>query len=699
MLSCNKKRLILSVSLLLLTLSAVASVPTSPDMKMSYKWADDKLKELTLDEKLDFTVGYQDFFFPGITEKGIPFLYLSDATKGLHLRPELKDTVHVRQLERSTAFPAPIMLAATFNPSLAYEYGEAVGEECRAGGVALLLGPGVNLARNAQCGRNYEYLGEDPYLVGNLAASYIKGIQSTGTAACIKHFIANETEFYRRRTNSILDDRTLHEIYMRPFRDGIDAGVAFIMTSYNKLNGEWTGESSFAIDTLIRRDLGFKGCVISDWRSVYDNRKTVKSGQNVIMPGSPEIRDEIAAMVRNGQLTETDIDNMIRPLLATCHAYGLYDPDRKKYDTSLLDKFPAHEQVSLRTAEEGVVLLKNNGILPLDNPKGKKILVTGNYLDKDFNKVGASADVVGYNQVTWRQALEKEFGGSVEFVAKPTDKQIAEADVVIVSTGTVDREAYERPFDLPSKENRFIKKITSINPNTVVVVFTGSGVGMNDFAEDAAAIIYGWYPGQNGMQAVSGVIAGRVNPSGKLPLTIEKSFSDSPARDLMPAGAKFYTHLFNERMIMPYDIPYKEGVMMGYRWYDSQDIEPLFPFGHGLTYTDWEIVKPTVKVKDGKVTVKGKVKNTGKREGAQVVQVYVTEKNPTVARPPRELKGIAKITAAPGTTASYEIEIPVSDLGFYDEATHAFRTNPGDYILSVGTSSRDLPHLLPLTIK
>lgn len=682
-----------------IALAASAVTPSADDMERSYQWADDKLKELTLEEKLNFTVGYHDFFFPGVPEKGIPYLYMSDATKGLHLRPTLPDTTHIRQLEKSTAFPAPIMLAATFNPELARAYGEAVGEECRAGGVELLLGPGVNLARNAQCGRNYEYLGEDPFMVGKMAAEYIRGIQSTGTAACIKHFIANETEFYRRRTNSIVDERTLNEIYMPPFRDGVEAGVAFIMTSYNKLNGEWTGESRMVIDSLIRCNLGFKGCVISDWRSVYDNLKTVKSGQNVIMPGSPEIREEIASFVREGKLSEADIDNMIRPLLATCHAYGLYDPDRQKYRPELLSKFPEHERVSMQTAEEGVVLLQNNGLLPLENMEGKKILVTGNYLDKDFNKVGASADVEGYNQVTWRQALEREFGDRLEFVAKPTDRHISEADVVIVSTGTVDREAYERPFDLPSKENKFIRKIAGLNPNTVVVVFTGSGVGMNDFAADAAAIVYGWYPGQNGMQAVSGVIAGRVNPSGKLPLSIEKSFSDSPARDLMPAGAKFYTHLFNERMIMPYDIPYKEGVMMGYRWYDSQEIEPLFPFGHGLSYTDWELAKPTVKVKDGNITIKGKVKNTGDRDGAQVVQVYVTEKHPTVARPPRELKGTAKVAVKSGASATYQIEIPVSALSFYDESVHAFRTTPGDYLLSVGTSSRDLPHSLPLTIK
>lgn len=680
---------ILPKLLLLATAASVYAIGT-PDWQTSYAWADAKLKELTLDEKLNMTVGYEEFFFPGFPEKGIPYLYLSDATKGVHLRPELTDTVHIRQLERSTAFPAPIMLAATFNPELSYEYGKAVGEECRAGGVELLLGPGVNLARNSQCGRNYEYLGEDPYMVGRMAAEYIKGLQSTGTAACIKHFIGNETEFYRRRTNSIIDERTLHELYMRPFKAGIDAGVAFIMTSYNKLNGEWTGESRNVIDTLIRRDLGFKGAVVSDWRSVYDHEKVVKSGQNSIMPGSREIRNDIAGLVSSGKLTEKDIDSMIRPLLATCHAFGLYD--REKYIPKLLSKFPDHERISMRTAEEGTVLLKNNGILPLENPNGKKILVTGNYLDKDFNWVYASADVKGYNKISWRQALQKEFGDNLIFTAKPTDKEIKEADIVIVSTGTVDREAYERSFELPAAENNQLKRIAALNPNTIVVVFTGSGVKLTDFAEDAAAIVYGWYPGQNGMAAVAGVLTGRINPSGKLPLSIEKDFNDSPAKDVMPKGAKFYTKLVNERMITPYDVNYDEGVLMGYRWYDTKGIAPLYPFGYGLTYTDWEITKPSVKVKDKKVVVKSGLKNIGKRDGAQVVQIYASEKNPTVVRPMKELKGVKKIFLAAGTNTRFEISFDIDELGFYDSENHGWKLNPGEYVIAIGTSSRDILH-------
>ncbi len=263
---------------------------------------------------------------------------------------------------------------------------------------------------------------------------------------------------------------------------------------------------------------------------------------------------------------------------------------------------------------------------------------------------------------------------------------------MIVSTGTVDREAYERPFELPAAENNQLKRITALNPNTIVVVFTGSGVKLTDFAEDAAAIVYGWYPGQNGMAAVAGVLTGRINPSGKLPLSIEKDFNDSPAKNVMPQGAKFYTKLVNERMITPYDVNYDEGVLMGYRWYDTKGIAPLYPFGYGLTYTDWEIAKPSVKVKNGKVVVKSGLKNIGKRDGAQVVQIYASEKNPTVVRPMKELKGVKKIFLAAGANTRFEISFDIDELGFYDSENHGWKLNPGEYVIAIGTSSRDILH-------
>ena len=267
----------------LLLLAAVAFAGSvSAQQKMSweeaYKKADEVISKLTTEEKVRMTQGYSEFFFNGVPEKGIPYVYLSDATQGVHIRTNLPASSTLKQLEKSTAFPCPIMLSATFNPDLAYTYAKSVGEECRAGGVEVLLGPGINIYRDSQCGRNFEYFGEDPYLTSRMAEKYVAGMQSTGTAACMKHFVCNNLEFYRRRSNSVVDERAMHEIYLPGFKAGIDAGVATVMTSYNQVNGEWAGQSEYVIKDLLRGYLGFKGGIMTDWKSIYDWEKVIKSG-------------------------------------------------------------------------------------------------------------------------------------------------------------------------------------------------------------------------------------------------------------------------------------------------------------------------------------------------------------------------------------------------------------------------------------
>lgn len=666
----------------------------------AYRLADEKIRELTLEEKLQFTRGYSEFYFYGVPDKGIPYLYHSDATQGVHIRNNLKDTTLVKQMERSTAFPCPVMLAATFDEALAAEYGRAVGEECRAGGIEVLLGPGVNMARNSQCGRNFEYFGEDPLLTGAMAAAYIRGLQSTGTAGCVKHFLCNETEFYRRRSNSVVDERALHEIYLPPFKDAVDAGVAFVMTSYNRLNGEWTGQNKWLIDTLLRNEMGFRGSVMSDWSSVYDTYKTVTSGLNTVMPGNRKFSDELAALVRDGKVTEADIDRMICPAIATGIAFGLYD--RTKYRPELLERFPEHCALATSVAEKGIVLLKNNSTLPLK--KGRSILVTGPFIDADpraNDNPASSADVKGYDYVTLRAALSDEFGGDVRFVASPTGSELQNADVVITTTGTVDMESFERPFALPRDEEKRLRKITKLNPNTVVLVFSGSGIKMTGWADNTAALLYCWYPGQTGMKAVAGVLSGRINPSGKLPITIEKDFKDSPAKGTMPQGAEFYNtayRAYNEKLITLYDVNYDESVLVGYRWYDTKGIEPLFPFGYGLSYTDFKIGGIKARVKGHEAEIRFTVSNVGERDGIETVQVYFTETNPTVMRPQKELKAFRRVELKAGKSETVSIKVPIAEIGFWDTVTHRWNVNPGEYIISVGTSSRDIAGTARITI-
>lgn len=673
------------------------------DWDTAYKLADSKLQELSISEKLQFTRGYSNFYFFGLPDKGIPPLYLSDATQGVHIRTNLPDTTLVKQLKRSIAFPCPIMLTATFNPVLAHDYAEAVGEECRAGGIEVLLGPGVNITKNSQCGRNFEYMGEDPYLSAVIASNYVKGIQSTGTAACLKHFICNETEFYRRRSNSVVDERALHEIYLAPFKAGIDAGAAYVMTSYNKVNGEWAGQSDYVIKKLLRGDLGFKGCVMSDWSSVYDTEKMVKSGQNTEMPGRKAMIQDVIKLLQKGKLTVADIDSMIRPVLATGYAYGLYDRD--KYKPELLGNFDSHVRVAGNVASEGVVMLKNNGVLPLQ--QGKKVLLTGKWFDCDprasvLHHPSASAEVEGYDHVSLADALGNLLGANLTVSENPTDEELKSADVVIVSTGTIDVESFERPFALPKDEEGFIKRTVKGNPNTIVLVFSGSGIRMTGWNDDAAALIYGWYPGQCGMTAIADILTGRANPSGKLPLTIEREFKDSPAKNTMPQGAQFYNlapRCYNEALITPYNVYYKESVLVGYRWYDTKGIKPLYPFGFGLSYTTFELTKPAAKVdKNGKIRLTVTVKNTGSMTGAEVVQIYAGEDSPTVLRPQKELKAFDKVQLAPGEKKTVTFEIDKQQLAFWNDETHAWQLNPGDYTVSIGTSSADIAHRLHITL-
>ncbi|WP_373147201.1 beta-glucosidase family protein [Bacteroides xylanisolvens] len=671
------------------------------NVKEAYEEANKLLQTLTFEEKASMVRGYNSFFLKGIERKGIPPIYLSDATQGVNIRTNLPDPNMVKQLEKSTAFPAPILLASTFSPELSYQYAKAVGEECRAGGIEILLGPGLNIYRQSQCSRNFEYFGEDPYLVARMVEEYVKGMQSTGTAACLKHFLGNNTEFYRKRSNSIISERAINEIYLPGFKAGVDAGAMCVMTSYNQLNGDWVGQNPYAIKELLRKQLGFSWLVMSDWNSVWDLEKVVKSGQNVEMPGSYDFGTSIVELFNQGKITEKDLDNMLLPTLATCIAMNFYK--RPKYEPSLLSTFPIHEKIARRVAEEGIVLLENrDNILPLDPAVNRKILLTGKFVSEIPRGYGA-AEVIGYNNVRLVDALQKEFGRTVYYIEHPTVAELQEADIVILSMGTRDREAVERPFTLPDEEEGFMRYITSNHKNVIAVINSGSAINMSAWNDKVAALIYGWYGGQSGFEALTDIITGKVNPSGKLPISIEKDFKDSPAWGYLPKGASLYNECKNEFMIKVYDIHYNEDILVGYRWYDTQKIEPLYPFGHGLSYTTFSLTKPELTVK--KITGSQPIKctvvltNIGKRKGSEVVQLYVREDNPTLLRPVKELKQFDKIALSPGEKRIVEFELTKQDFAFWDEQSHGWKVNPGRYTIMLGTSSKAIEHSLSFVIE
>lgn len=685
---------------------------TPVDFKTADKRADSILSLMSIPEKIEMLSGHDLFFTKGYEKYKIPQFFFSDATQGIRIQKDLDPTV-----DKSTAFPCPLALTATWNPSLANKYAQSIGEECRLSNVAVLLGPGMNIYRISQNGRNFEYFGEDPFLAARMVEQYVVGMQSTGTITTLKHFLCNNSDFHRRRSNSVVDDRAIHEIYLPAFKAGVDAGALAVMTAYNQLNGEWTGQSEYLINKLLRNELGFNGMVMTDWWSVYDPEKVIKSGSTLDMPGHaiasiPDLKElgdvyiktNALRLLTEGKISETDINRMTKTFLRTFISMGMLD--RSVRDNSFKQKFDEHEKVALQTAREAIVLLRNEkNLLPLKAKTAKNILVTGKYVEQIAQGLG-SAKVEGFNTVKMIDALRAEFGANVEFVEKPTDLQIKNASAVLISIGSEDSEGWDKSFDLPIETENQITSATSLNKNVIVVVNTGGGIKMSNWNTKVSSIIYAWYVGQNGYHALAEILSGKTNPSGKLPITIEKKFEDSPGANYIPAGDKLYTGWEGD-YIGPkcpvFDVEYKEGIFVGYRWYEAKKIEPLYPFGFGLSYTQFEFSKLQVTSNEientGKLTVQFEIKNTGKSAGADVAQLYIQSINPSVERPVKELKSFAKIELKAGESKSVSMTIKSKDFARWDSKTQNWKVDDGYYNLLLGSSSINIKQTIKVKIQ
>ena len=661
----------------------------------SKKWAKEKVEQMTLEEKCKLIGGQRIFFTTAVERLGIPEVMFADATQGINLRTTFEEYTYELPIEESTAMPSPILLASTWNTQLAHDYAEAVGEECKAAGIPVLLGPGMNIYRISQCGRNFEYFGEDPFLVSRMIENYVIGMQNTGTIATLKHFVANNTDYHRRKSNSIVDERTLNEIYMPAFKAGIDAGALAVMTSYNLVHGEWAGQSEYVINELLRKHLGFKWLVMTDWWSVWDGEKVIKSGMDLEMPAT-EATANAKQLVEEGKVKVEDIDRMVISLLATLKAIEGFN---RKPNHSLLKLFPKHEETALNAAREGVILLKNNGTLPL-KPQENKILVTGPYADKRA-RGGGAARVKGYNNITLLKALQTEFASRIEHISEASDEEIANAETVILSIGTFDSEGWDRSFDLPEADEQLVQRVTELNSNTIVIVNSGSGINMSAWNDKAAAILYAWYPGQTGNQASAEIISGKVNPSGKLPITIEKDFKDSPGKDYIPDGEELYWDWDNEgeKNREPYDLEYTEGIFVGYRWYEHKKIKPLYAFGHGLSYTSFntEIKGVVAKERNAHVTVE--ISNTGKQKGSEVIQLYVQDKESTFERPEKELKAFCKVELEPDKSEELVLSLCEKDFMYWNPELNNWHFEPGTFVLHIGNASDSILHTHELNIE
>jgi beta-glucosidase len=670
--------------------------------------AEDVLQQMSLEEKIAMIGGYNVFFTKGYEKYGIPSIRFADATQGVSL---VDDNSH---LEKSVAFPAPILLTSTWNIDLARIYAKSVGEECRAGGIATLLGPGMNMYRISQCGRNFEYFGEDPFLAARMIENYVVGLQSTGTMATLKHFIANNSDFRRRTSNSVVSERALHEIYAPAFEAGINAGAMAVMTSYNQVNGEYAAQSQYVISKLLHEDLGFKWLVMSDWLSIWNAEKALKSGLDLDMPGETEdgiyseddheeyLRREAPGLVTSGKVTEADIDPMVKNILATIIAMGL--TNRPAKDISYLENYDQHIEVALETAREGIVLLKNdNHILPFRPGLEDVILVTGMKVD-ELATGGGAAFVEGFDHVTLLDALQGQFGDQVRYVKDPTDREITRAALVIFSAYTYDKEGSDLPFNLPVKTDDAIGRIAKLNARTVVVMYTGGGKNMGPWNSIVAAIVYSWYPGQIGNEALAEIIAGATNPSGKLPITIERNFKDSPGYPYLPEGEELYTgwELDFDMDHPVHSIEYGEGVFTGYRWYERKAIEPLYAFGHGLSYSTFEysdLMTNAEKYTVGKdVLVKVDITNTGDVAGKEIVQLYVKDLETSVERPLKELKDFRKVRLKAGEKKTVFFTLTERDFAFWDEDLSDWKIEPGEFEILIGSSSVNIHERVAIPI-
>lgn len=815
---------IVSITLLLL---AASPVMAQESHSASEKRIDAILAAMTPEEKVDLLAGVDFFYLRGVPRLDVPRLRMIDGPMG------------VRNDGPATAFPGGIALAATWNATLAEKIGVEFGRDTRAKGAHFLLAPGVNIYRAPIIGRNFEYLGEDPFLAAKMAVGFIKGVQSQGVSATIKHFAANNSEFDRNHTDSIVDERTLREIYLPAFEAAVKEGrVGAIMDGYNLTNGDYMSQHAYLNNDVAKGEWGFDGVIMSDWISTYDAIGMANGGLDIEMPYPTHFnRETLLPALKSGEVSLATLDDKVRRILRVAERFGWLD--REQLDLSIPRYNEAGRRAALQGAREGVVLLRNeDALLPIDTEVTRTILVvgpnvhpavvggggssktepftsvsilaglaanagtetnvlhtqgipsltdmvndttfstdragkmpgmraqyfasddlsgkavitrvepgarigmgplyppdtaserwTGYYTateDGTFDVVVASAgDRGGYYRVFIDDALVfdswtlntaivdyvtlelaagphkvvfehrgrqkwpgdrlllaiSQHGNRVSDVAKT---MAAQADIVVVAAGfddSTESEGADRTFRLPSGQDELINAMTAANPQTVVVMTSGGAVDMTAWLDRVPALLQAWYPGQEGGTAIAEILFGAVNPSGRLPATFERHWEDNPSYDAYyPEPGTLKIH-------------YKEGIFVGYRGFEAKRVEPLFPFGHGLSYTSFEYSKLSIspdRTHDGNIVVSFDLANTGSRAGADVVQVYVADSHSDVPRPPKELKGFAKVFLEPGETTRVSIELERRSFAYYDVAAKAWQVTPGTFGILIGRSSANI---------
>ncbi|MCR5560276.1 MAG: glycoside hydrolase family 3 C-terminal domain-containing protein [Bacteroidales bacterium] len=686
------------------------------------------LAQMTLDEKIAIIHAQSKFSSPGVPRLGIPELWCDDGPHGV--RPETlwdKWAAAGHTNDSCTAYPSLTCLAASWDRDLARLYGRSVGEEARYRGKNVLLGPGVNICRTPLCGRNFEYMGEDPYLAGQLSARYIQGVQSNNVAACVKHFALNNQENHRLTANVNVDDRTLYEIYLPAFKAAVQEGGAWsVMSAYNKYDRVFASHNSRLLKDILKDEWGFDGAVISDWGAAHDTDGCANGGLDLEYGSytdgeartAPAAYDQYymaqpyKAKILSGELPESELnDKAARALRLNFRTMA------DGYHGSFLS--PEHTADCRMIGGEGIVLLRNEGVLPLKKDAAK-IVVLGENAIRPMVVGGSSSSLKAQHEVSPLQGIRNAFPdaeviyerayysgeptpGDYNYSlyditeTRPADKLLADALTAIEGADYVvfigglnknkgqDCEGRDRSsYGLPYGQDEVIAAIAAVRPDMVYVNISGSPVAM-PFADKVGAIVQAWYLGSETGNALADVLTGDVNPSGKLPFTFPVALEDGPVKT-----ERQYPGYMDEDGI--WQVHYDEGIYVGYRWYDTEGIKPLFPFGYGLSYTSFEYGKARLSSKKmgQRLTVKVPVTNTGKVAGAEVVQLYIQDVEASVDRPVKELKGFEKVWLEPGETKTVSISFGRDALSFFDALNHCWVAEPGQFKALVGASSEDI---------
>lgn len=655
----------------------------------------DIIGKMTLDEKVLFCSGYDYWHTAALEKFGIPMIMWTDGPHGIRKRAEKKSKDEKMSLKGVPAvcFPTAASTSCSWNPDLIYEMGVLLGEECLKEQVSVLLGPGCNIKRSPLCGRNFEYFSEDPLLAGEMAAALINGVQSKGIGTSLKHFAANNQETRRMTVSSVTDERALREIYLTAFEIAVKKAQPWtVMNAYNRLNGTYCAENKTLLTDILKKEWGFKGMVVTDWGAENDRVKGLLAGQELEMPTSDGAGNEnIAAAVKSGEIDEAYLDEMIDGVLDVIFKAKEVLGEGYTYDSAF------HHKKAREIAAECMVLLKNeDGILPLDS--GKKYALIGEMAKKPRFQ-GAGSSIVNATEIDCAfdelSALGIDFtyaaGYSTDKKCKTTDDEfIAQAvaaakgkDAALLFVGLTEEfesEGFDRThLSIPPLHTKLIEAVAEVNPNTVVVLAGGAAVEM-PWIGSAKAVLHTLLGGQAGAGAACDILLGKVNPSGKLSETYPLALSDNPSYKYFPGSTA--------------TVEYRESVYVGYRYYDTAKKDVLFPFGHGLSYTDFEysdIRLSADKITDAQtLTVSFKIKNTGKVDGAEVAQIYVTDDESTIFRPVHELKGFKKVFLKAGETKSVEVTLDKRAFAFYNTNIADWYVESGMFTVCVGASSRDI---------